>query len=179
MTRRSAEAVAALIRAGWNVHRPPYGYTTMTVAEPAQSRRGNPRTRLTPDPHRAPVVQAIFYWRAVTGLSIEQITARLNADPDRYPPPGTHTAWPPAAVTAILTNIKYTGYQATGTRDEHGAFRPASQWVLSDQPAHRALITPALFWAAQSPATSVRRIPHRLLTPTHDHTPGRDEQETP
>jgi hypothetical protein len=173
VTRRSAKAVVALIRAGWNVHRPPYGYTTMTVAEAAQSRRGNPRTRLTPDPRRAPVVQEIFYWRAVTGLSVEQITARLDADPDRYPPPGTHTAWPPAAVTAILTNIKYTGYQATGTRDERGAFRTAEHWVLSDQPAHRALITPALFWAAQSPATSVRRIPHRLLAPAHDHTTGR------
>ncbi|WP_167384532.1 recombinase family protein [Amycolatopsis tolypomycina] len=179
MTQRSAEALAALIRAGWNVHHPPYGYTTMTVAEPARSRSASPRTRLTPDPRRAPVVQAIFYWRAVTGLSVEHITARLDADPDRYPPPGTHTSWPPAAVTAIITNIKYTGYQATGTRDEHGAFRPAAHWVLSDQPAHRALITPALFWAAQSPATSVRRIPHRLLAPARDHAPGHDGTQTP
>ncbi|MCR6488320.1 recombinase family protein [Amycolatopsis sp. OK19-0408] len=179
MTRRSAEAVAALIRAGWNVHRPPYGYTTMTVARAAPSRRGNARTRLTPDSRRAPVVQAIFYWRAVTGLSVEHITARLDADLDRYPPPGTHTAWPPAAVTAILTNVKYTGYQATCTRDEHGAFRPASEWVLSDQPAHRALITPALFWAAQSPATSVRRVPHRLLASTHDRPAGHGSEESP
>jgi len=179
VTRRSAEARAALIRAGWNVHHPPYGYTTMTVAEAAASRRGNPRTRLTPDPRRAPVVQAIFYWRAVTGLSIEHITARLDADPDHYPPPGTHTSWPPTSVTAILTNIKYTGYQATGTRDEYGAFRPAAQWVLSDQPAHRALITSALFWAAQSPSTCARRIPHRLLAPSHDHTAGHNREETP
>lgn len=179
VARRSDGALAALIRAGWNVHHPPYGYTTMTVAEAAPSRRGNPRTRLTPDPRRAAVVQAIFYWRAVTGLSVEHITARLDADPDRYPPPGTHTSWPPAAVTAIITNIKYTGYQATGTRDEHGSFRPAAQWVLSDQPAHRALITPALFWAAQSPATSVRRIPHRLLAPARDHATGHDGTETP
>ncbi|VVJ22677.1 recombinase [Amycolatopsis camponoti] len=179
VTRRSAEALAALIRAGWNVHHPPYGYTTMTVGEAAASRRGNPRTRLTPDPRRALVVQAIFYWRAVTGLSVERITARLDADPDRYPPPGTHTSWPPTGVTAILTNLKYTGYQAVGTRDEHGALRPAEHWVLSDLPAHRALITPALFWAAQSPATSVRRIPHRLLTPDHDHTTGHNREETP
>ncbi|WP_329072756.1 recombinase family protein [Amycolatopsis sp. NBC_01480] len=166
MTRRSAEAIAVLIRAGWNVHHPPYGYTTMTVGG-AHSRRGTPRTRLTPDPRRAPVVQNIFYWRAVTGLSVEHITARLDADPDRYPPPGIHTAWPPAAVIAVLTNIKYTGYQATGARDEHGAFRPVEQWALSDQPAHRALITPALFWAAQDPVTSVRQIPHHLVRDGH------------
>ncbi|MEV8609499.1 recombinase family protein [Amycolatopsis sp. NPDC051373] len=175
VTRRSAEAIAVLIRAGWNIHHPPYGYTTMTVAG-ARSRRGTPRTRLTPDPLRAPVVQAIFYWRAVTGLSVEHITARLDADHDRYPPPGTHTSWPPAAIAAILTTIKYTGYQATGTRDENGAFRPVEQWVLSDQPAHRALVTPALFWAAQDPATSVRQVPHRLLAPAPRTTasqPGR------
>jgi hypothetical protein len=188
VTRRSAEAIAVLIRAGWNVHHPPYGYTTMTVAG-AQSRRGTPRTRLAPDPHRAPVVQDVFYWRAVTGLSVEHITARLDADPRRYPPPGTRTSWSPAAVVAILTNIKYTGYQATGTRDENGAFRPLEHWVLSDHPAHRALVTPALFWAAQDPATSVRRIPHHLLardqscieSDVHGRSPvsGRSDHSTP
>ncbi|UUV35960.1 recombinase family protein [Amycolatopsis roodepoortensis] len=176
MTRRSAEAIAVLIREGWNVHHPPYGYTTMTVTG-AQSRRGTPRTRLTPDPRRAPVVQDVFYWRAITGLSVEHITARLDADHDRYPPPGTHTSWPPAAVDTMLTNIKYTGYQATGTRDEHGAFRPVEHWVLSDQPAHRALVTPALFWAAQDPATSVRRIPHRLLAPVQGFATSSDGKE--
>ncbi|MFI5589374.1 recombinase family protein [Amycolatopsis sp. NPDC051758] len=177
MARRAAEALALLVRAGWNVHHPPYGYTAMAVAHAAPSRSGNPRTRLTPDPRLAPVVQAIFYWRAVTSLSVEHITARLDADQDRYPPPGTHTSWPAVAVTAILTNIKYTGHQATGTRDEHGGFRPAEQWVLSDQPAHRALITPALFWAAQSPETSIRRIPHRLRASSADHTTGHDGTE--
>jgi hypothetical protein len=168
VTRWSAEAIAVLIRAGWNVHHLPYGYTTMTVTG-AQSRCGTPRTRLAPDPRRAPVVQDIFYWywRAITGPSVEHLTASLDADPDRYPPPGIHTAWPPAAVTAVLTNIKYTGYQATGTRDEHGSFRPVGQWVLSDQPAHRALITPALFWAAQYPVTSVRQIAHHRVRGGH------------
>ncbi|WP_158077444.1 recombinase family protein [Amycolatopsis keratiniphila] len=175
-TRRSAEAIAVLVREGWNVHHPPYGYTTMTVAG-TQSRRGTPRTRLTPDPRRAPVVQAVFYWRAVTGLSVEHITARLDADHDRYPPPGTHASWPPAAVETMLTDIKYTGYQATCTRDENGAFSPVEQWVLSDQPAHRALITPALFWAAQDPATSVRRIPQRLLAPAHGLAANGDGKE--
>jgi hypothetical protein len=80
-------------------------------------------------------------------------------------------------VITILTNINYTGYQATGTRDETGAFRPVEQWVLSDQPAHRALVTPALFWAAQDPATSVRRIPHRLFAPAHDLTASHDGKE--
>ncbi|MEU3628902.1 recombinase family protein [Amycolatopsis coloradensis] len=168
VTRRSAEAIAVLIRAGWNVHHPPYGYTTMTIAG-AQSRRGTVRTRLTPDPRRALVVQDIFYWRAITGLSIEDITVRLDTDHNRYPPPGTHTSWPIAAVATILTNIKYTGYQATGIRDENGVFRPVEQWVLSDQPAHRALVTPALFWAAQDPASNVRPTSDRLLAPALKH----------
>ncbi|MFE5566613.1 recombinase family protein [Amycolatopsis japonica] len=136
---------SALVR---NPGRPPYGYTTMTVA--------GSRSRWTPEPRRSLVVQDIFYWRAVTGLSIEDIAARLDVDHDRYPPPGTDTAWSPDAVAAILTTVRYTGYQATGTRDENGCLRPAGQWVLSAQPTHRALVTPALFWAAQNPATSVR-----------------------
>ncbi|MEU3622825.1 hypothetical protein BS329_09545 [Amycolatopsis coloradensis] len=177
MTRRSAEAIAVLIRAGWNVHHPPYGYATMTVIG-ARSRRGTPRTRLTPDPRRALVVQDVFYWRAITGLSVEDITARLDTDHDRYPPPGTHFSWPPDAVAAILTDIKYTGYQAAGTRDEHGAFCSVEHWVLSEQPAHRALITPALFWAAQDPATSVRCLPHRLA-PTNPGSTSRVERSTP
>ncbi|MFE6611580.1 recombinase family protein [Amycolatopsis sp. NPDC057786] len=144
----------------------------------AQSRHGTARNRLTPDPRRALVVQDIFYWRAITGLSVEDITARLDVDHDRYPPPGTHTFWPPDVVAAILTDIKYTGYQATGTRDEHGAFRPIEHWVLSDQPAHRALITPALFWAAQDPATSVWRLPYRLA-PANADSASRGERGTP
>ncbi|MDT8916070.1 hypothetical protein [Amycolatopsis sp. PS_44_ISF1] len=166
MTRRSAEAIAVLIRKGWNVHHPPYGYTTMTEAG-VQSRRGTPRTRLTPNPRHAAVVQDIFYWREVTGLSVEHLTARVDADPGRYPPPGIHTAWPPAAVIAVLTNIKYADYQPTGTRDEHGAFGPVEQRVPSDQPVHRALITSALFWAAQNPTTSMQQIPHHLVRRGH------------
>ncbi|QWF81057.1 recombinase family protein [Amycolatopsis sp. CA-230715] len=166
--RWASEATAALVRQGWNVHRPPYGYRTMTVAG-TRTGSGRLRTRLTPDPLRGPVVQHIFYWRAVTGLDVDQITQRLNNDPDRYPPPGTSVTWHAAAVTRILTNLKYTGYQALRTRDESNRLRPAEQWVLSDQPAHRALITTALFWAAQNPTTDTRRaLRHRLLAQPHD-----------
>ncbi|WP_414944841.1 recombinase family protein [Amycolatopsis sp. cmx-11-32] len=160
------QATATLIRQGWNLHQPPYGYLTMTVSS-AGSASGRARTRLTPDPHRARVVQDIFYWRAITGLDVDQITQRLNNNPDRYPPPGS--SWQPAAVAGILTNLKYTGYQTFNTRDEIGRFRPAEQWVLSEQPAHRALITTALFWAAQNPTTDTQRaLRHRLLAlPRH------------
>ncbi|MGW4826258.1 hypothetical protein ACWEOG_01660 [Amycolatopsis japonica] len=72
----------------------------------------------------------------------------------------------------MLTDIKCTGYQAIGTRDENGTVRPGEQWVLSDQPAHRALVAPALFWAARHPATSLRRIPYRL--PASDHATAAD-----
>lgn len=168
VTGRAHDATAALIRQGWNLHRPPYGYMTMTVSG-ARSASGRPRTRLTPDPRRARVVQDIFYWRAVTGLDVEQITARLNNNLDRYPPPGTSRAWQPATVAGVLTNLKYTGYQSFNTRDETGRFRPADEWVLSEQPAHRALITTALFWAAQNPTIDTRRaLRHRLLAqPRH------------
>ncbi|WP_216211155.1 recombinase family protein [Amycolatopsis aidingensis] len=165
---RAYNAGAALIRQGWNLHRAPYGYLTMTVSG-TRTTRGRLRTRLTPDPRRASVVQDIFYWRAVTGLDIEQITLRLNTNPHRYPPPGhTHT-WQPATVTGVLTNLKYTGYQTLHTRDENGRFRPVEEWVLSDEPAHRALITTALFWAAQNPTTDTRRaLRHRLLAQPRD-----------
>jgi hypothetical protein len=165
---RGNEAIADLIRQGWNVARPPYGYQTMDVPG-AYSRSGRSRTRLMPDPHRAPVVQDIFYWRAVTGLDVDQITQRLNNNTDRYPPSGHNGTWLAFAVAGILTNVKYTGYQAAHTREENHVFRPVEDWVLSDKPAHRALITTALFWAAQDPATDIRRVPHGLLTPPQWH----------
>jgi site-specific DNA recombinase len=50
---------------GWNLGKPPYGYTAQRHPHPSPIRatQGNTRTRLAPDPDQAPVVERIFYLR--------------------------------------------------------------------------------------------------------------------
>jgi hypothetical protein len=74
---------------GWNVGKPPYGYLPQKVPHPVPARRAEGRTkhRLVPDPARGPVITRIFQLRVVERLGYDTIADRLNADPDRNPPP--------------------------------------------------------------------------------------------
>lgn len=75
----------------------------------------------------------------------------INADPDRYPPPG-EAGWSEQAIGHLLANPKYTGYMVLGrTRKIGGKTRhlPPDQWLWSPQPAHVALVDKATWDAAQ------------------------------
>ncbi|MBO0807637.1 MAG: recombinase family protein, partial [Actinobacteria bacterium] len=73
---------------GWNIGTPPYGYQAEKVPHPVPAKRaeGRTKTRLIPDPERAPVVAQVFEWRAEAKLGITTIANKLNADHDAYPP---------------------------------------------------------------------------------------------
>jgi site-specific DNA recombinase len=69
------------------------GHRTSVVGDkiphpvPARRAEGAMKTRLLPDPERAPVVHQIFAWRVTGRLGYREIADRLNADLDRCPPP--------------------------------------------------------------------------------------------
>jgi hypothetical protein len=109
------------------------------------------------------VVTQIFQWRALERLGAEHIADRLNADPDRYPPPqpipgqGRRAigAWTKSSVLEVLANPKHTGYMVWNRRKRSrpernvpGKVNPPSEWVWSLHPTHEPLVTRALFDAA-------------------------------
>jgi site-specific DNA recombinase len=141
--------------AGWNIGHPPYGYTADRVAHPVpvKAAQGRTKTRLAPDPGRAPVVAQIYAWRTTGKLGAITITARLNADHGAYPPPSPETGWTPAGVYKILANPKYTGHMVYGRRRTvNGKTRPVppDQWIWTPEPVHPAIIDRATWDAAQA-----------------------------
>jgi len=147
---------------GWNIGPAPYGYLAHRVPHPVpiKAAQGRTKTRLALDPLRAPVVARMFTWRVEDHLGVPAITARLNADHGAYPPPdGQH--WQEGTVAAILANPKYTGHMVYGRHRKTGRSKtrrlvPAEQWIWTEQPAHPAIITRAMFDAAQTIAAAHR-----------------------
>ena len=141
---------------GWNIGPAPYGYHADRIPHPVpvKAAQGRTKTRLVLDPERAPVVAQIFTWRTVDRLGIPEITDRLNADHDTYPPPDPATGWTARGSYSILANPKYTGHMVFGRRRTHGGKRgrrvPPDQWIWSPEPVHPAIITRATWDAAQA-----------------------------
>jgi len=138
---------------GWNIGPAPYGYTPVRVPHPVpvKASQGRTKTRLVPDPVRGPVVTQIFTWRVIDKLGMPTIAARLNADPARYPAPGT-SGWTTPTVYVLLSNPKYTGHMVYGrvrNRNGHRVAVPPDQWLWSPQPVHPALIDRDTWEAAQ------------------------------
>lgn len=147
--------------AGFNIGQAPYGYQAEKIPHPVPARRaeGRSKTRLAPDPDRAPVVEQIYSWRIDEKLGYRAIAERLNHDPDRYPPPvppdpaQAAGAWSGSSVRDILHNPKYTGYQVWNRRASKdpihpGKYNPTSEWVWSKEPTHPAIISLDTFKAA-------------------------------
>ncbi|MGH9072979.1 MAG: recombinase family protein [Acidimicrobiales bacterium] len=152
---------------GWNIGVAPYGFVGERIPHPVPAKRaeGLTKTRLVLDPVRAPVVQEMFAWRTGERLSWQAIADRLNADPDRYPPPtaigGTRSrgSWSALSVRAILGNPKYTGYMVWNRRSRNarfGSYNPPDLWVWSAEPTHPAIVTLDVFRAADAVAFTRR-----------------------
>jgi site-specific DNA recombinase len=141
---------------GYNTGQPPYGYAAHRIPHPAPAKAadGRTKTRLMLDPERAPIVAKIFEWRVIDRLGMNTIAARLNADPAAPPPPGRAGCWQVTTVAAMLANPKYTGYMVFGRTRTIGGKRgrktTPDQWLWSPEPAHPAIITRALWDAAQT-----------------------------
>ena len=147
-------------RQGWNIGVPPYGYVGERVPHPVPARReqGMTKTRLVPDPERAPVVHQVFLWRVSERLSYHAIADRLNLDLDRYPPKTSlrpelqRGSWSASSVRELLENPKYTGYMVWNRRASktgNGRQNPPREWVWSPRPTHEPLVTVDLFKAAR------------------------------
>ncbi len=140
---------------GWNIGAPPYGYAAERTPHPVavKAAQGRTKARLVPDPERARVVAQIFTWRVTDRLGVPEITDRLNADHNAYPPPDPAKGWTQSGVYSILSNPKYTGRMVFGRRRTHGGKRgrrvPPEQWVWSPHDTHPAIITRATWDAAQ------------------------------
>jgi site-specific DNA recombinase len=138
---------------GWNIGTAPYGYLADRIPHPVpvKASQGRTKTRLALDPVRAPVVAQIFTWRTVDKLGMPTIAARLNADPARYPAPGTR-GWTTQGVSTLLRNPKYTGHMVYGRirkRNGRRAPVPADQWLWSPEPVHPEIVDRATWDAAQ------------------------------
>jgi len=155
MLERSWDGFKIHTDQGWNIGKPPYGYTAHKVDHPvpAKAAEGATKTRLVPDPARAPVVAQIFAWRLAGQLGYDAIAKRLNTDHQLYPPPEPTSArrrrgtWSGSSVREILTNPKYTGYMVWNRRatKSGGRNNPPEAWIWSSQPTHEPLITRETF----------------------------------
>jgi DNA invertase Pin-like site-specific DNA recombinase len=181
MLERSWDGFKVHTGQGWNIGKPPYGYAADKVDHPvpAKAAEGQTKTRLIPDPVRAPVVDFIFRLRVGERLGYDAIAVRLNGDRDRYPVPEPTSAhrrrgtWSGSAVRDILTNPKYTGYMVWNRRatKSGGKVNPPEAWVWSDQPTHEPLVSRDRFEAAARVA-KVRRGSRTESGPNtaHRHT---------
>ncbi len=137
-----------LVRAGYQVGAPPYGYRTLRLRVTDTVGHTRLRTVLVPHWQTAAVVRTIFRWRTDYGLGFAAIATRLNADPHQYPPPTQPGRWSAEAVRRIVGNPKYTGRQIWA-RTVAGRPVPIEQWVTSGPNAHEPLIDQETFHRAR------------------------------
>lgn len=147
-TRRARQAMVELVRAGYQIGPPPYGYRALRIRVTDPSGHSKLRAVLVPDWQTAAVVKQIFIWRADHGLTFAAIAARLNTDPRQYPAPVPNGRWTAKAVRRIVTNAKYTGRQVWA-RTIAGRPAPVEQWVTSAPKVHEPLVDERTFHHAQ------------------------------
>ena len=141
--------------AGWNIGTPPYGYLADRIPHPAPAKaaQGRTKSRLIPDPGRAPVVGQIYTWRAVHQAVRPGHHRPAERRPRRLPHPGRQTRLDRAGVATILANPKYTGHMVYGRTRTTGTGRarpvPPDQWIWTPQPTHPAIIDRPTWDAAQ------------------------------
>jgi site-specific DNA recombinase len=187
---RTAMAVQVREQGRYLGGRPPYG-DRLGYAGPhpnkAHAAWGRRAHRLEPDPETAHTVRWIFAQR-LQGHSVARIARALNdtglpcpsaADPARNPHrPGN--AWTLGTVATILQNPRYTGHQVWNRqRSDKDLADPAdvslghksvqrwnlpSGWVISDKPAHQALVSAEDFIAVQEVSAARGPAPHGEMT---------------
>lgn len=152
-TRRARQAMADIVRAGYQIGPPPYGYRALRIRVTGTAGRSKLRTVLVPDWPTAAVVKQIFTWRVDHGLTFTAIATRLNADPRQYPASAPNGRWTAKAVRRVVTNPKYVGRQVWA-RTVSGCPAPAEQWITSQPYAHEPLIDERTFHRAQTRPTA-------------------------
>ncbi|MCU7731196.1 recombinase family protein [Actinoplanes sp. KI2] len=174
--RTSAAMAAQVKEQGRNLGgRPPYGYRLVDAGphpKVMHAAWGRRRHRLEVDPVTAGIVQWMFASR-LDGLSAAGIARLLNergvASPGVYDHARNRhrsgAVWTLRTVAAILANPRYTGRQVWNRqftdhreavpgdkRSSRGPVRvwnPRSDWVISNEATHDALVSDADFLAVQ------------------------------
>ncbi|HEU5483323.1 MAG TPA: recombinase family protein, partial [Microlunatus sp.] len=147
-TRRARAAMVDIVRAGYQIGPPPYGYRALRIRVTDPSGHSKLRAVLVPDWRTAAVVKQIFIWRADHGLTFAAIAARLNSEPRQHPAPVPNGRWTAKAVRRIVTNVKYTGRQVWA-RTVAGSPAPVEEWVTSAANVHERLVDARTFHRAQ------------------------------
>ena len=183
--RGAADPGAVLV---WAVHPRPgrlehrqaaYGYRAATVRHPnpAKAARGHTKMRLEPDPATAVTVTQVAAWRYYEGLGYGAIAERLNADPDRFPPPhpGRWRAPGPAGMgqeQRLRDSQESEVHWLPGVQPAGVPFRAREgqrhrQWVWSTQPTHEPLIAKWMYDQIRARSQSGRgsRREARTATP--------------
>ncbi|PWK89488.1 recombinase [Lentzea atacamensis] len=157
-TRRSRQTMVELVRAGYQIGPPPYGYRALRIRVTDPTGHSKLRAVLVPDWQTAAVVKQIFTWRVDHGLKFAAIARRLNSDLRQYPAPASTGQWTAKAVRRIVANVKYTGRQVWA-RTVGGRPAPVEQWVTSAPTVHEPLVDERTFRRAQpgpaEPSTGV------------------------
>lgn len=148
-TRRARQVMVEIVRAGYQIGPPPYGYRALRIRVTDPSGRSKLRAVLVPDWQTAAVVKQIFIWRADHGLTLAAIATRLNGDLRQYPTPSRSGRWTSKAVRRIVSNIKYTGRQVWA-RTVDGRPTSPQQWVTSAANVHEPLVDERTFHRAQA-----------------------------
>ena len=166
---KSRQGLETSTRQGWHTGGVAlYGYRFVSHdhPNPHKAARGQAKRTLELDPVRAPVVRAIYELYLAGGVGITQIRDRLNAEPDRYPPPipvdPTRSVgkWSRSSVWEVLRNPKYTGFQVWNRRArKKGSNRlnPSESWIWSDEPAHPAMVSREEYQRVQDRAVANER----------------------
>ena len=163
---KSRQGLETSTRQGWHTGGVAlYGYRFVTHdhPNPHKASRGQAKRTLEPDPLRAPVVRHIYDWYLSGGLGLLQIRDRLNANPERYPPPvpvdpaRSLGSWSRSSIWEVLRNPKYTGYQVWNRRARkkgRNRINPSETWIWSEEPAHPAIVSREEHDAVQAQAAA-------------------------
>lgn len=137
-----------------------YQFATHDHPNPHQAARGQAKRTLQLDPVRAPVVRAIYDMYLAGGVGITQIRDRLNAEPDRYPPP---IPGRPGPFGRRLEPLQFVGGAAEPAMHRLPSLEPSrpEKWQQPDQPARDL----DLIRGARTPRhRQPRRAPDRPVT---------------
>ncbi|MFF4259909.1 hypothetical protein ACFY1L_53105 [Streptomyces sp. NPDC001663] len=135
--------LCAHVREGWNIGKPPYGYRVKHYRHPnpVKAERGETKSRLEPDGILAETI-TVAHWRYYERLGYATIVDRLNADPEKYPPPvppgGATKArgvWSKSAVCEVLRAPRQYGLPglqpARSTKPPRRPQRPGAVGVVT------------------------------------------------
>lgn len=129
------------------------------------------------DPYEAPIVLSMFTWYAREGLTLQQVTARLNREQIhtscvrrgiRYPTSVPGGVWHPATVLRILRNTAYLGtvyYGKTTGLPGNNPRRKKTRHQATDEETWTPIVVPPLVPPDLFAAAQQQRLENAMNSP--------------